>query len=163
MSKPEIGIIMGSDSDLPIMQQAADILDEFGISYELTIVSAHRTPERMFDYAAGAAGRGLEVIIAGAGGAAHLPGMVAAITTLPVIGVPINATSLQGLDALLSIVQMPRGVPVATVAINNAQNAGLLAAQILGVKHPAIRALIAAFKQTQKEAVLEKAAALERR
>jgi len=163
MNRPEIGIIMGSDSDLPIMQQAADILDEFGISYELTIVSAHRTPERMLDYAAGAAGRGLEVIIAGAGGAAHLPGMVAAITTLPVIGVPINATSLQGLDALLSIVQMPRGVPVATVAINNARNAGLLAAQILGVKHPVVRDLIAAFKQTQKEAVLEKAAALERR
>ena len=163
MSKPEIGIIMGSDSDLPIMQKAADILDEFGISYELTIVSAHRTPERMLDYAAGAAGRGLEVIIAGAGGAAHLPGMVAAITTLPVIGVPINATPLQGLDALLSIVQMPSGVPVATVAINNARNAGLLAAQILGVKHPEVRDLIAAFKQTQKEAVLEKAAALERK
>ena len=163
MSKPEIGIIMGSDSDLPIMQQAADILNEFGISYELTIVSAHRTPERMLDYAAGAAGRGLEVIIAGAGGAAHLPGMVAAITTLPVIGVPINATPLQGLDALLSIVQMPSGVPVATVAINNARNAGLLAAQILGVKHPEVRDLIAAFKQTQKEAVLEKAAALERK
>lgn len=161
MSKIEVGIIMGSDSDLPVMQQAADILTEFGIDYEITIVSAHRTPERLMEYAAGAAGRGLEVIIAGAGGAAHLPGMVAAVSVLPVIGVPVNATSLQGLDSLLSIVQMPRGVPVATVAINNAQNAGILAAQILGIRHPEVRRRIEDFKRRQKEAVLEKASHLE--
>ena len=125
-------------------------------------MSAHRTPERLVTYATTAAARGLEVIIAGAGGAAHLPGMVAACTSLPVIGVPVNATALQGLDALLSIVQMPRGVPVATVAIDNAQNAGLLAAQILGVKHPAVRAAVDAFKKRQTQNVLEKAAALEK-
>ena len=153
MSKIEVGIIMGSDSDLPVMQQAADILKEFGIDYEVTIVSAHRTPERLMEYAAGAAGRGLEVIIAG--------GMVAAVSVLPVIGVPVNATSLQGLDSLLSIVQMPRGVPVATVAINNAQNAGILAAQILGIRHPEVRRRIEDFKRRQKEAVLEKASHLE--
>nr|WP_279615188.1 5-(carboxyamino)imidazole ribonucleotide mutase [Desulfonatronum thioautotrophicum] len=157
-----MGIIMGSDSDLPVMRQAAEILAQFGVGYELTIVSAHRTPERLVDYATNAAERGLEVIIAGAGGAAHLPGMVAACTVLPVIGVPVNATALQGLDALLSIVQMPRGVPVATVAIDNAQNAGLLAAQILGVKHPAVRDAVLAYKKNQTQAVLDKAALLEK-
>lgn len=162
MNQAEVGIIMGSDSDLPVMRQATEILSQLGVTYELTIVSAHRTPERLVTYATTAAARGLEVIIAGAGGAAHLPGMVAACTSLPVIGVPVNATALQGLDALLSIVQMPRGVPVATVAIDNAQNAGLLAAQILGVKHPAVRAAVDAFKKRQTQNVLEKAAALEK-
>ena len=161
-TKPEIGVIMGSDSDLPVMGQAAEVLAQLGVECEMTIVSAHRTPERLFEYAKTASGRGLEVIIAGAGGAAHLPGMVAACTALPVIGVPVNATSLQGLDALLSIVQMPRGIPVATVAINNAQNAGLLAAQILGVKHRAVREAVEAFRQRQTQATLEKAAAMER-
>lgn len=162
MNTAEVGIIMGSDSDLPVMRQAAEILTQLEVTYELTIVSAHRTPERLITYATGAAARGIEVIIAGAGGAAHLPGMVAACTALPVIGVPVNATALQGLDALLSIVQMPRGVPVATVAIDNAQNAGLLAAQILGVKHRAVREAVNAFKQSQTQNVLDKAAALEK-
>lgn len=133
MSTPRVGIIMGSESDLPVMEQAAEILDEFGVDYEMTIVSAHRTPDRMFEYAKAAAGRGLGVIIAGAGGAAHLPGMVASLTILPVIGVPVRTTALGGQDSLLSIVQMPRGIPVATVAIDNATNAGLLAARILAV------------------------------
>ena len=161
MSQPLVGIIMGSDSDLPVMREAAQMLEEFGVPYEITIVSAHRTPQRMFDYAAGAAGRGLEVIIAGAGGAAHLPGMVAAITPLPVVGVPVNITAFNGLDALLSIVQMPGGVPVATVAINNAKNAGILAAQMLGAKHPQVRAAIVAYKAGLEKLVLEKAARLE--
>lgn len=134
--KTLVGIIMGSDSDLPVMQEAAKVLEEFDVNYEITIVSAHRTPDRMFEYAKTAKSRGIEVIIAGAGGAAHLPGMVAAITPLPVIGVPVKTSSLNGLDSLLSIVQMPGGVPVATVAINNAKNAGLLALQILGIKCP---------------------------
>lgn len=133
-----IGIIMGSDSDLPVMQAAASVLDELGVEYELTVVSAHRTPDRMSEYAKSATKRGIEVIIAGAGGAAHLPGMVAAMTPLPVIGVPVKTSTLNGLDSLLSIVQMPRGIPVATVAINNAKNAGLLAARILGIKYPEI-------------------------
>ena len=129
----EIGIIMGSASDLPIMQQAADILTEFGISYEMNIVSAHRTPELMFEYAKTAHARGLKVIIAGAGGAAHLPGMTASLTPLPVIGVPIKSSnSIDGWDSILSILQMPSGVPVATVALNGAKNAGVLAAQIIG-------------------------------
>src|SRR5262249_55250921 len=132
MSNPMVGIIMGSDSDLKVMNDAAAILEQFNIPFELKVVSAHRTPKRMVDYAERAAERGLKVIIAGAGGAAHLPGMVAALTPLPVIGVPIAATVLNGTDALLSIAQMPAGVPVATVAINNATNAGLLAIQILG-------------------------------
>jgi phosphoribosylaminoimidazole carboxylase PurE protein len=160
--KAEVGIIMGSDSDLPVMRPAAEVLAQLEVSYELTIVSAHRTPERLIDYAKSAATRGLEVIIAGAGGAAHLPGMVAACTALPVIGVPVNATPLQGLDALLSIVQMPRGIPVATVAIDNAQNAGLLAAQILGVKHRSVREAVYAFRQRQTQGVLDKAANLEK-
>src|SRR6187399_3086379 len=133
---PLVGIIMGSDSDLTIMKPAADILQFFGVEYELTVVSAHRTPERMFDYAKTAKDRGLKVIIAGAGGAAHLPGMVASLTTLPVIGVPIKSrNSIDGWDSLLSIVQMPAGVPVATVAINGARNAGLLAVQILATSN----------------------------
>ncbi|MFM2440200.1 MAG: 5-(carboxyamino)imidazole ribonucleotide mutase [Bacteroidota bacterium] len=130
---PIVGIIMGSDSDLPIMQAAADVLNTFNIPFELTIVSAHRTPERMLEYARTARNRGLKVIIAGAGGAAHLPGMVASITSLPVIGVPIKSSnSIDGWDSVLSILQMPNGVPVATVALNGAKNAGLLAAQIIG-------------------------------
>lgn len=157
MSDPLIGIIMGSDSDLPVMQQAAAMLQEFGVPYEMTIVSAHRTPQWLFEYARIAEERGLEVIIAGAGGAAHLPGMVAAITPLPVIGVPVKASSLEGLDSLLSIVQMPAGVPVATVAINNAKNAGILAAQILGGKFPEIRARVKAYKMQLEKIVLEKA------
>ena len=129
--RPIVGVVMGSDSDLPIMQAAADALAELGIAHEIRVVSAHRTPDAMIGYGRSAAGRGLRVIIAGAGGAAHLPGMLAAVTTLPVIGVPVALRHLDGLDSLLSIVQMPRGVPVATVAIDNARNAGLLAARIL--------------------------------
>ena len=132
-NSPRVGIIMGSDSDLNIMQEAAQILEQFSVPFELTIVSAHRTPERMMDYAREAAGRGIQVIIAGAGGAAHLPGMVASITTLPVIGVPIKSSnSIDGWDSILSILQMPSGIPVATVALNGAANAGLLAVRILG-------------------------------
>lgn len=138
--KPLVGIIMGSISDLETMREAANILDQFEISYELRVVSAHRTPDLMVEYATTAAGRGLEVIIAGAGGAAHLPGMTAALTVLPVIGVPVQTKTLQGMDSLLSIVQMPAGVPVATMAIGNAKNAGLMAARILGIKYPAIAA-----------------------
>ena len=151
-----VGIIMGSDSDLPVMQAAADILDSFEIEYEMTIVSAHRTPERLYEYAGNAEKRGLRVVIAGAGGAAHLPGMVAAISVLPVIGVPVSATCLKGNDALLSIVQMPAGVPVATVAIDNATNAGLLAAQMLGTGDEKIRARIQQYKQELKDKVMKK-------
>ena len=133
IANPQVGIIMGSDSDLRVMQAAADMLEQLQIPFEMTIVSAHRTPERMMEYAKSARDRGLQAVIAGAGGAAHLPGMVAALTTLPVIGVPVAVTALQGQDSLLSIVQMPKGIPVATVAIDNAANAGLLAAQIIGV------------------------------
>lgn len=161
MSK-QVGIIMGSDSDLPVMQAAADILDELGVAYELTVVSAHRTPERMFDYAASAEERGIRVIIAGAGGAAHLPGMVASITPLPVIGVPVSATKLKGEDALLSIVQMPAGVPVATVAIDNSTNAGILAAQIIGAGDDTVRQRIVQYKESLKEKVLAKAAKVEK-
>jgi len=163
MSEPLlVGIIMGSDSDLPVMGAAAEALEEFSVPYELTIVSAHRTPERMFRYAREAAGRGLRVIIAGAGGAAHLPGMVASVTELPVVGVPVRTGTLNGLDALYSIVQMPPGVPVATVAINGARNAGLLAVQILGVADPGLRQKVAGFKAALREAVEEKATRLER-
>lgn len=145
---PTVGIIMGSESDLPVMQAAADILTKFGIGYELTIVSAHRTPERMRTYAMGASGHGLKVIIAGAGGAAHLPGMVAAYTTLPVIGVPVRSSnSIDGWDSILSILQMPNGVPVATVALNAAKNAGILAAQILGAFDENIASQLTAYKQ----------------
>jgi 5-(carboxyamino)imidazole ribonucleotide mutase len=153
---------MGSDSDLPVMQEAAQALAQLQVGYELTIVSAHRTPQRLFDYAKTAQTRGLEVIIAGAGGAAHLPGMIASMTALPVIGVPIRTSSLQGLDSLLSIVQMPGGVPVATVAINNAKNAGILAAQIIGVKYPEVRERVVHFKAQLEASVLEKADRLEK-
>ncbi len=158
-----VGIIMGSDSDLPVMQAAADILDSFKIEYEITIVSAHRTPDRLFDYARNAETRGLRVVIAGAGGAAHLPGMVASLSSLPVIGVPVSATCLAGEDSLLSIVQMPAGVPVATVAIDNSTNAGILAAQILGVADADLRARIADYKNALKDKVMAKVAKLESR
>ncbi|CAN0211655.1 5-(carboxyamino)imidazole ribonucleotide mutase [Salinisphaera sp. P385] len=160
--QPLVGIIMGSDSDLPVMQKAADMLDELAVPYELTIVSAHRTPQRLYDYAAGAEERGLRVIIAGAGGAAHLPGMAAALTPLPVIGVPVNVTALSGQDSLLSIVQMPAGIPVATVAIDNATNAGLLAAQILGTGDDALRDRVRAYRKTLEDRVLTKAKDLTR-
>ncbi len=153
---------MGSDSDLEIMKEAANVLDEFKIPYEITVVSAHRTPDRMFSFAKEAKGRGIKVIIAGAGGAAHLPGMVASITTLPVIGVPVKLKTMDGLDSLLSIVQMPAGVPVATVAINNAKNAGILAAQILGTSNEEIAERIQAFKDKMKEEVEKKAEVVEK-
>lgn len=157
-----VGIIMGSKSDLPVMQEAAAILEQLEVSYEITIVSAHRTPERMFDYARNAVDRGLKVIIAGAGGAAHLPGMVASITPLPVIGVPVKSSnSIDGWDSVLSILQMPGGVPVATVALNGAKNAGILAAQIIGTSNPAILNNIAVFKEGLKEKVLRNAEDLE--
>lgn len=153
---------MGSTSDLPIMQDAATVLKEFGIDYELTIVSAHRTPERMFEYARTAVDRGIKVIIAGAGGAAHLPGMTASLTPLPVIGVPIKSSnSIDGWDSLLSIVQMPNGIPVATVAINGAKNAGILAAKILGTSNPELLTKLSAYMETMKEAVLEGAKKVE--
>lgn len=157
----QIAIIMGSDSDLEVMKEAANVLDEFKIEYEITVVSAHRTPERMYNFAKEAKGRGIKVIIAGAGGAAHLPGMVASITTLPVIGVPVKLKTMDGLDSLLSIVQMPAGVPVATVAINNAKNAGILAAQILGTHNPEIAESIQAFKDKMKAEVEKKAEIVE--
>lgn len=159
--KPLIGIIMGSDSDLPIMGEAAKILDEFDIDYELTVVSAHRTPQKLFEYGKTARDRGLEVIIAGAGGAAHLPGMIASITELPVIGVPVKTSKLSGLDSLLSIVQMPGGVPVATVAINGAKNAGILGAEILGVKNGKIRDKVKEYKDNLQREVENKAKKLE--
>lgn len=161
MNQPLVGIIMGSDSDLPVMQEAAKVLDLFGIAYELTIVSAHRTPHKMYTYAEQAASRGLRTIIAGAGGAAHLPGMVAAITPLPVIGVPVQSKTMSGVDSLYSIVQMPPGVPVATVAINGAKNAGILAAQIIGAFDPAVQEKIALYKNDMKEEVEQKAQRLE--
>ena len=162
MKKPEVGIIMGSDSDLPVMKEAAQALTDLDIRSETTIVSAHRTPERMAAYAQEAKSRGIKVIIAGAGGAAHLPGMVASMTTLPVIGVPVKSKALSGWDSLLSIVQMPAGIPVATVAINGATNAGLLAAQILGVSNPEIAGKLEAFRDRQKDQVMKKAATLEK-
>lgn len=158
---PKIGIIMGSQSDLPIMQEAADFLEEMKITYELTIVSAHRTPERMFEYARSAQERGLQVIVAGAGGAAHLPGMVASLTALPVIGVPIKSSnSIDGWDSVLSILQMPAGVPVATVALNGARNAGILAAQILASTDAALYQKLIAFKESLKEKVMQQVASL---
>ena len=153
----KVGIIMGSDSDLPVMRAAADILTELQVEWEMTIVSAHRTPDRLYDYAREAEGRGLRVIIAGAGGAAHLPGMAASLTVLPVIGVPVSATVLKGEDALLSIVQMPAGVPVATVAIDNATNAGILAAQMLATADDALRERLAGYKERLRQKVIEKA------
>ena len=156
-SQPIVGIIMGSDSDLNIMQAAADILKSFNIPFELTVVSAHRTPDRMVEYAKTARGRGLQVIIAGAGGAAHLPGMVASLTSLPVIGVPIKSTnSADGWDSILSILQMPGGVPVATVALNGAKNAGLLAAQIIGTHNETIALAMDDYKSKMENEVLEK-------
>lgn len=153
---------MGSTSDLPVMQEAAAILTTFGIKHEVTIVSAHRTPERMFEYARSAAGRGIKVIIAGAGGAAHLPGMTASLTPLPVIGVPIKSSnSIDGWDSLLSIVQMPNGIPVATVAINGAKNAGILAAKILGSADPDLLEKLSGYMEEMKEAVLEGARKVE--
>jgi len=158
MSQPKIGIIMGSKSDLNVMQDAADVLKELGVPYEITVVSAHRTPERMFSYAKSAADRGLKVIIAGAGGAAHLPGMVAALTHLPVIGVPVKSSnSIDGWDSILSILQMPNGIPVATVALNAAKNAGILAAQILSTADEAIVQDLIAYKEALKQKVEESA------
>ena len=156
-NQPIVGIIMGSDSDLPIMQATADILKSFNIPFELTVVSAHRTPDRMIEYAKTARSRGLQVIIAGAGGAAHLPGMVASLTSLPVIGVPIKSTnSADGWDSILSILQMPGGVPVATVALNGAKNAGLLAAQIIGTHNETIALAMDDYKSKMESEVLEK-------
>lgn len=157
----KIAIIMGSDSDLPVMQAAVAILTNFGISCETTIVSAHRTPDRLVQFAKNAVNNGFKVIIAGAGGAAHLPGMVASFTTLPVIGVPIKSSTMSGLDSLYSIVQMPPGVPVATVAINGAKNAGILAAQILAISDVEIAERVAQFKQAMEQEVLDKANKLE--
>jgi len=162
MSNPQIGIIMGSKSDLPVMSQAAKILEELGVPFEVTIVSAHRTPHRMVKYAEEARGRGIKAIIAGAGGAAHLPGMVASLTSLPVIGVPIKSSnSIDGWDSILSILQMPAGVPVATVALNGAKNAGILAAQIVGAYDDSIASNLDGFKQTLKEKVENTALDLE--
>jgi 5-(carboxyamino)imidazole ribonucleotide mutase len=158
----KVGIIMGSKSDLNIMNDAADILKGFGVEFEMTVVSAHRTPERMFTYAKEAAGRGLKVIIAGAGGAAHLPGMVASITVLPVIGVPVKSSnSIDGWDSILSILQMPNGIPVATVALNAAKNAGLLAVQILSTADDALAEKMQTYKDDLRKAVEESAATLE--
>lgn len=158
----QVGIIMGSKSDLNVMQDAADILSSFGIDFEMTVVSAHRTPERMFNYAKEAAGRGLKVIIAGAGGAAHLPGMVASITVLPVIGIPVKSSnSIDGWDSILSILQMPNGIPVATVALNAAKNAGLLAAQILATANPELAAKMQAYKDELRQKVEESASEME--
>lgn len=162
MSNPVIGIIMGSDSDLPTMKEAIVICEEFNIPCEVAIVSAHRTPERMVEYAQTAHQRGLKVIIAGAGGAAHLPGMVASLTPLPVIGVPVASRHLQGVDSLYSIVQMPAGIPVATVAIGNAKNAGLLAVQILATHQPQLLERVQHYRQTLAESVIDKQAHLER-
>lgn len=162
MKKSLVGIIMGSDSDLPVMKEAKDVLDLFGVPNEITIVSAHRTTKRMVDYAAGAKKRGIEVIIAGAGGAAHLPGMVASLTSLPVIGVPVKTKSLEGLDSLLSIVQMPPGVPVATVAIDGAKNAGVLACEMLGIKYSDIAKKVEKYKRDLESGVLKKAGRLKK-
>jgi 5-(carboxyamino)imidazole ribonucleotide mutase len=163
MATPLVGIIMGSDSDLETMAAAEATMKEFGIHYELDIVSAHRTPDRMAEYAKSAKDRGLKVIIAGAGGAAHLPGMVASLTTLPVIGVPVASRALSGIDSLYSIVQMPAGVPVATVAIGNSRNAGLLAVQILATSDPALAAKLAEFRANQTKGVVQKSAAVKRK
>jgi 5-(carboxyamino)imidazole ribonucleotide mutase len=162
MSDPLVGIIMGSDSDLPTMKAAIAICEDFQVPTEVAIVSAHRTPERMVTYAQQAHERGIKVIIAGAGGAAHLPGMVASLTPLPVIGVPVPSKHLQGLDSLYSIVQMPRGIPVATVAIGNAQNAGLLAIQILATHQPQLLQQVQAYRQQLNQSVIEKQTQLER-
>jgi 5-(carboxyamino)imidazole ribonucleotide mutase len=162
MSEILVSIIMGSDSDLPVMNKAAEVLEELGVKYEKTIVSAHRTPDRMFEFAKTAHDRGIDVIIAGAGGAAHLPGMVASLSPLPVIGVPVKSSnSIDGWDSVLSILQMPGGVPVATVALDGAKNAGILAAQILGGKYPEIRQNVMDYKSGLKDAVMAKVRRLE--
>jgi len=161
MKKPLVGVIMGSDSDLPVMKEASEFLESLGIPCEVTVVSAHRTARRMVEYAQGAKKRGIKVIIAGAGGAAHLPGMVAALTPLPVIGVPIKTKSLDGMDSLLSIAQMPPGVPVATVAINGAKNAGILASQILALSDDRIAKKVERFKNGLEKTVINKARSLE--
>src|SRR4029077_2152506 len=160
VGNPRVGVIMGSDSDLPTMQGAIDVLVEFGIAYEARVISAHRTPEAMVEYARGAAARGLDVIIAGAGGAAHLPGMTASMTPLPVIGVPVALNQLDGLDSLLSIVQMPAGVPVATVAIGNARNAGLLAVRIVATADDKLRAAMESYQADLAQTVRDKDAKL---
>lgn len=158
---PQVGIIMGSASDLPVMQEAAEILKEFGVSFEIDIVSAHRTPEKMMDYAKNAHKRGIQVIIAGAGGAAHLPGMTASLTPLPVIGVPVKSSnSIDGWDSILSILQMPNGIPVATVALNAAKNAGILAAKIIGAQDNDLQIKLLAYMETMKEKVMESATKL---
>lgn len=154
--KPVVGVVMGSDSDWSVMSDAAQALKEFGIEYEVEVLSAHRTPERMIEWGKAAAGRGIKVIIAGAGGAAHLPGMLASVTTLPVIGVPVPLAKLDGLDSLLSIVQMPAGIPVATVSIGGARNAGILAARIIGTCDESLTEKLAAFGESLKDAVAEK-------
>jgi 5-(carboxyamino)imidazole ribonucleotide mutase len=154
--KPIVGVVMGSDSDWNVMSDAAQALKEFGIEYEVEVLSAHRTPERMIEWGKAAAGRGVKVIIAGAGGAAHLPGMLASVTTLPVIGVPVPLAKLDGLDSLLSIVQMPAGIPVATVSIGGARNAGILAARIIGAFDEALTQKLTAFGESLKDAVAEK-------
>ncbi len=162
MSQPKISIIMGSDSDLRVMNAAAEIIKEFDVNFEMTVVSAHRTPERLFEFAQNAHQRGIEVVIAGAGGAAHLPGMVAAISPLPVIGVPVKSSnSIDGWDSVLSILQMPGGVPVATVALDGAKNAGLLALQILSVGDKSIQQKMLDYKASLKDAVMEKIAKVE--
>ncbi|MEC8692765.1 MAG: 5-(carboxyamino)imidazole ribonucleotide mutase [Bacteroidota bacterium] len=157
----KVGIIMGSDSDLNVMNEAVAVLEEFGVAHETTIVSAHRTPDRLVNYAKEASNNGIHVIIAGAGGAAHLPGMVASMTHLPVIGVPVKSKTMSGIDSLYSIVQMPPGVPVATVAINGARNAGILAVQIIGVHNKATADAVLKFKSEMEEVVLDKAEKLE--
>ncbi len=160
-SPPLVGIIMGSDSDLSIMQEAARVLESLGVTHEVTVVSAHRTPERLHEYARGAVGRGLKVIIAGAGGAAHLPGMAASMTPLPVIGVPIKTSTSGGIDSLFAIAQMPPGVPVACVAINGAKNAGILAAEIIGASDDTVRAKVVAYKKKMEKEVIEKVGKIE--
>ncbi len=160
--KKDVAIVMGSDSDLPIMKEAAEILEAFNISFELTIVSAHRTPERLFNFAKSAEKKGFKVIIAGAGGSAHLPGMLASLTPLPVIGVPVKGRSFEGLDSLMSIVQMPPGIPVATVAVNGAKNAGILAASIIGSSNKKILNKVSDYKKALEEEVSEKFTKLEK-
>ncbi|WP_255353438.1 5-(carboxyamino)imidazole ribonucleotide mutase [Nocardia sp. NRRL S-836] len=162
MTAVQVGVIMGSDSDWPVMKAATEALAEFDVPFEVSVVSAHRTPQRMLDYAASAAGRGLRVIIAGAGGAAHLPGMVASATVLPVIGVPVPLKYLDGMDSLLSIVQMPAGVPVATVSVGGARNAGLLAVRMLASSDPALQDRMARFQAELEQLVLDKDAALQK-
>ena len=155
MSAPVVGVVMGSDSDLPVMQSAVDVLGELGIGHEVRVTSAHRTPDEMIQYGKDAADRGIQVIIAGAGGAAHLPGMLASVTILPVIGVPVRTSALSGMDSLLSIVQMPRGVPVATVAVDNATNAALLAARILALSDPELATRVALRTEEMKQMALD--------